>query len=336
MSLLKAIALALLVSAPALADATSEAREHFKKGQTHYALGEFEEAAREYREAYRFRAEPVILFNIGQACRQIRQWQQAYFYYRQYLSKKPDAPNREETESLIEQMRRRMDEEEEQRLRVPRDPAAVHNDESELPLSKLYANVTAETAPGGPPAPTSAASRPAAPATPASAAPAPATPAPAAPAQAAPVSKPLAAESPTPAPAAATPPSPAAASPVAVPPDARPAAIVSAAPAAARSIIAAPAAATAPAPAPEPHRTLRVAGYAAIGAGVVGEGLALLFHGSAQSAANQFNQKHAAGTLTAADASLKSDAESKGRLATVAALGGVLLLATGGVLSFVF
>ena len=99
-----------------------------------------------------------------------------------------------------------------------------------------------------------------------------------------------------------------------------------------------PAEVTAPAPAPLAERhTLRVVGYAALGAGVVGEGLALLFHGSRpQSAANEFNQKHAAGTLTSSDASLKSDAGSKGRLATVAALGGVLLLATGGLLSFAF
>jgi tetratricopeptide (TPR) repeat protein len=322
MSVLKSIALALLVAAPALADATSEAREHFKNGQTHYALGEFEEAAKEYREAYRFRAEPVILFNIGQACRQIRQWQQAYFYYRQYLSKKPDAANREETESLIEQMRRRMDEEEEQRLRVPRDPAAAHNDESDLQLSKLYA---AGTPAAGAAAPIRAAPMPAVtnavPATPVAAKPlaptsgAATTPAPTAP-------EPAIATSAKATPEAAASPSVAIVSP--------------AAPSVGKPRAAVPAAATAAAPAPESNRTLRVAGYAAIGAGVVGEGLALLFHGSAQSAASEYNQKHAAGTLTAADASLKSDVESKGRLATVAAIGGALLLATGGVLSFAF
>lgn len=294
MSLLKAVALALLVATPALADATSEAREHFKKGQTHYALGEFEEAAREYREAYRFRPEPVILFNIGQSCRQIRQWQQAYFYYREYLSKKPDASNREETESLIEQMRRRMDEEEEQRLRVPRDPAAAHNDESELPLSRLYSNETGAKAPASPTTPASRATNPGS-----------------TPAAGSNVARPSAAPM-----AAAVPP---------------------AVPAAIKPAVPVPAEVTAPAPAPMAERhTLRVVGYAALGAGVVGEGLALLFHGSAQSAANEFNQKHAAGTLTASDASLKSDAESKGRLATVAALGGALLLATGGLLSFAF
>lgn len=237
MRVLTAIALSLLLSAPALADATTEAREHFHKAQTHYALGEFEEAAHEFREAYRLREEPALLFNMGQAHRQMRQWQQAYFYYRQYLSKKPDAPNRAETESLIEQMRRRMDEEEEQKSRVARDPAAARNSEEVL---------------------------------------------------AQPARQP-------------------------VPP---------------QVIVATP-----PLPQTSP---LRIAGYAALGAGVVAEGIALLLHGAAQSSADQFNQKHAAGTLTVADGQLKSDAESKGRMATVAAVGGMVLLASGALFSFVF
>ncbi|HTO97179.1 MAG TPA: hypothetical protein VMK66_09085 [Myxococcales bacterium] len=237
MPVLRAALLVLLLGAPALADATAEAREHFRKAQTHYALGEFEDAAREFADAYRLREEPAILFNIGQSYRQMRKWQQAWFYYNQYLSKQPDAPNRAETESLVQQMRRRMDEEEEQRLRVERDPAAAKNSEDVL----------------------------------------------------APAAKP-----------------------------------------------AVPAQAVAPAPAPSSVKPTRVAGYVALGAGVVAEGVALFLHTSAQSSADQFNEKYASGTLTAADAQLKSDADSKGKAATVAAVGGLLLLASGAVLVFAF
>ncbi len=237
MPVLRLALAALLLSAPAFADATAEAREHFKRAQTHYALGEFEEAAREFRETYRLREEPALLFNIGQAYRQMRQWQQAYFYYRQYLSKQPDAPNRAETESLVAQMRRRIDEEEEQRSRVARDPATSRNAEDVLPSAAKQA---------------------------------------------------------------------------------------------------VPAQAVAPAPTPWRPTPVHVAGYVALGAGVIAEGVALLAHNSAQSSADRFNQKHAAGTLTAADAQLKSDAESKGRIATTAAIGGLVLLASGAVLSFVF
>ncbi len=237
MSLLIAL---LLAASPA--DATAQAREHFKSAQLHYSLGEFDEAVKEFREAYRLRQEPAILFNIAQAYRQLQKYSEAYFHYKQYLSQKPDAPNRAEVESLIEQMRYQMEQEREQKTRIARDPAAVHNTEGVLPATAV--------------------------------------------------------------PAAAAP----------------------------RSGW--PAASPAP---PEPRTpVLHIAGYAALGGGVLVEGGAFLLHGSAQSAADDFNKKYAAGQLTSADASLKSSAESKGKLATAALIGGAVLLATGAVLSFAF
>ena len=79
-----------------------------------------------------------------------------------------------------------------------------------------------------------------------------------------------------------------------------------------------------------------IAGYVALGLGAGAEALAFAFHSSAQSKADQFNQRYDARTLTPADAQLKSDAQSKGRLATGAAIGGSLLLVTGSVLAFAF
>jgi tetratricopeptide (TPR) repeat protein len=102
----------LIVSGPVLADVNADVRAHFKKGQTHYALGEFQAAIEEFREAYRLKQEPAILFNLAQSYRQIHEWQHAYFHYRQYLNQRPDAPNRTEVEGLIEQMKGKMDEEE--------------------------------------------------------------------------------------------------------------------------------------------------------------------------------------------------------------------------------
>src|SRR6185503_6165453 len=54
---------------------------------------------------------------------------------------------------------------------------------------------------------------------------------------------------------------------------------------------AAPAAAVAPAPAEPSGHPLRWAGYAALGTGAAVEVVAFLMHSSAQSAADQFNQK---------------------------------------------
>lgn len=98
-------------------------------------------------------------------------------------------------------------------------------------------------------------------------------------------------------------------------------------------------ASTQPAPGPAAEKSsgaLRYVGFAALGVGALAEGMAFVFHSSAQSAADQLNQKYAAGTLEPSDAHLKSDVESKGQLATLSAIGGAVLLVTGGALSFVF
>jgi tetratricopeptide (TPR) repeat protein len=233
MPVLRLTAALLLVASPLLADTAADVRMHFKKGQTHYALGEFEAAIDEFREAYRLRQEPAILFNLAQSYRQIHRWQHAYFHYRQYLNQKPDAANRAEVENLIEQMKAKMDDEE--RLAKAEAPAA--------PL------------------------------------PAAATPTPAPPA--------AVAQSPAPVVAKSTP-------------------------------------------------ATRYAGFAALGVGALAEGAAFMFHSASQSAADQFNGKYQAGTLTAADSQLRDDAQSKGKLAAVALLSGAALIATGAVLVFAF
>ena len=92
-----------------------EAKEHFSSGQTHYSLGEFTEAAAEFREAYRLLPVPAILFNIAQAMRQMNDFRHAYFYYSQYLSRRPDAANRTDVEGFISAMKTRMDEEDAQK-----------------------------------------------------------------------------------------------------------------------------------------------------------------------------------------------------------------------------
>ena len=227
--------IALLLAAGPLPDTAKEVREHIKNGQLHYSLGEFDDAAKEFRQAYRLKQDPGLLFNIAQCERQLHEYEQAWFHYRQYLNARPDASNKADVESLIAQMRHNMDVEAEQKTRVARDPNAAKNDEGVQPL-------------------------------------------------------------------------------------------------------AAPAEATAAQPAGTAQKSTgtKVAGYVALGAGAVAGGLAFMFNSSAKSAANEFNTKYANGTLTAADAQLKSDAESKGKSATIALVGCAALLVTGAVLTFAF
>jgi len=81
-----------------------------------------------------------------------------------------------------------------------------------------------------------------------------------------------------------------------------------------------------------PHIGGVIAGGGAVALGAV----ALISHASAVSSANQLNQEYQAGTLTAQDSSVKSDVDSKGKLATIGAVGGAALLVTGALLVFAF
>ena len=263
-----------LLALPARADDAADAREHFKKGQTHYSLGEFQDAVQEFREAYRIRHEPAILFNIGQAMRQIRQFQQAYFYYQQYLAQRADAPNRVEVEQLMAQMKKKIDADaEEGRQRGERDnatPGPARSPEDHLEDSD--------------------------------------------PSRPAPAQKVAAAATPRAGNGGALPASPGAST-------------------------SAPSAATAAAPPPAPAKpgsSTRLVGYVAAGTGLLVEGAAFALHGSAQSAADELNRKYSGGQLGAADAHLRSDAQSKGKLATAALLGGAVLIVAGAVLAFAF
>ena len=280
------LALALILGlgrAPAArADDTEEAKEHFRKGQTHYALGEFEEAAAEFREAYRLKDAPTILYNIAQAMRLLGQHKQSLFYYKQYLSKKPDANNRADVESTIEVLKQKI-EEEEQDEQVQKAAAARRDVKPGAPGSAAAAPGAAKAKP---------------------------------PAGAKPVK-------PGPALASTT----KAASRGSPQPDA---------PELAASRPSVPAAAlTAPSDSAS-RGGVHVAGYVAMGAGVAVEGLAFLFHSSAQSSADELSKKYAAGTLQPSDSKLKDDVSSKGKLATMSVIGGAVLIAAGAAMVFAF
>jgi tetratricopeptide (TPR) repeat protein len=248
------VALLLALARPARADDEIErAREHFNKGQVHYALGEFEKAANEYREAYRIRNEPAILYNIAQAMRLLGQSKQAIFYYSQYLTQKPDAPNRTDVEQMVASLKMKLAEEEEA------DAAS-------------RAALAARSKSKGARAPLATAAPAGAPVVPATA-----------------------------------------------PGRAAPQAAVSA-------------------PAPRSGmKPARIAGIAALGLGAGAEVLALVFHSSAQSAADALNKKYgASGGYSQADLALNDQRVSKGRMATVAAIGGAALIAAGAVATFAF
>ena len=85
---------------------SARAREHFQAGQVHYDLKEYAEALKEFKDAYRFVHDPVLLFNIAQCHWKLGQNQEALDFYRNYLRRAPDAPNRPEVEKRVQEIER--------------------------------------------------------------------------------------------------------------------------------------------------------------------------------------------------------------------------------------
>lgn len=105
-SLLVVAALATPAFAQRKKDREKAAIAHYEQGQRHYNLGEFDKAIEEYKAAYALTNAPGLLFNIAQAYRLKKDYEQALFFYRTYLREDPQAENRGDVEALIAELER--------------------------------------------------------------------------------------------------------------------------------------------------------------------------------------------------------------------------------------
>ncbi len=83
------------------------ALEHYERGTTAYNLGRFEDAITEYQSAYESHPAPEFLFNIAQAYRQLDRCEPATFFYKRYLSLKPQAKSKKEVLGRIAELEAR-------------------------------------------------------------------------------------------------------------------------------------------------------------------------------------------------------------------------------------
>jgi len=89
------LVLLVLVAPAARADkATAEARALYDKAIAHYDLADYATAISEFKQAYALTREPALLFNLAQACRLQKDYQQALYFYETYLQLMPHASNR--------------------------------------------------------------------------------------------------------------------------------------------------------------------------------------------------------------------------------------------------
>jgi tetratricopeptide (TPR) repeat protein len=117
-----AIAACWLVASPVRADDRALARDHYVRGTKAFDLGAFDEAIREYTDAYRIRDNPALLYNIAQAHRLAGHKSEALHFYKIYLSKLPEAANRDEVRSKIEELQKALDQEAKAQTMPPNAP----------------------------------------------------------------------------------------------------------------------------------------------------------------------------------------------------------------------
>jgi hypothetical protein len=122
------VALLFAVSAaaqtPPKLDATAQAKLHFEEGTKAFNLGEFPRAIREYKAAYNAKPEPVILYNIAQACRLGGDLAGAVFFYRSFLRNMPTTPNKREVEARIKALEAQLAQQKALTTAPPNDPVA--------------------------------------------------------------------------------------------------------------------------------------------------------------------------------------------------------------------
>src|SRR5437764_4070343 len=106
---LSTVIVIFLAGGRALADDAKLARQHFEDGSRLYDLGKFRDAAHQYEEAYKYKPDPALLFNIGQAYRAAGDAPEAVTAYKSYLRHVPDASNRVEVEGHVEKLQRMID-----------------------------------------------------------------------------------------------------------------------------------------------------------------------------------------------------------------------------------
>jgi tetratricopeptide (TPR) repeat protein len=70
-----------------------DARTHYQRATTHFAVGEFAQAADEYEAAFKLKPDPALLYNAAQAHRLAGNLPKALILYKNYMMLYPKSPN---------------------------------------------------------------------------------------------------------------------------------------------------------------------------------------------------------------------------------------------------
>jgi tetratricopeptide (TPR) repeat protein len=129
-------------------DPDTEARAAFLEGRTQYNLGNFQAALIRFKRAYELRPAPLLLFNLGQCYRHMRNHERAIFFFDGYLREDPTTSDRELVLGLIAEEKKLLAA---QRAKVAEAKAAAAEAEREPALTTVETPVeparTFESAP---------------------------------------------------------------------------------------------------------------------------------------------------------------------------------------------
>ena len=123
------------------------AKACYKRGRTHYQLGEYREALKEFKEAYRLKPDASFLYNIAQCHRQLGELADAIKFYGNYLREAPDAANRDEVERQVRELKAAAEkqQQQEQTSVLPIASLAPGSPESTSPLPSAVAPLATAT-----------------------------------------------------------------------------------------------------------------------------------------------------------------------------------------------
>jgi tetratricopeptide (TPR) repeat protein len=100
------VAIVCAITSMAHAESAADAKSHFDKGTTLFALGRYGEAAVEYERAFELKSDPALLYNAAQAHRLADNKQRALLLYQSYLRLFGDrVNNRPEVERHIAKLK---------------------------------------------------------------------------------------------------------------------------------------------------------------------------------------------------------------------------------------
>ena len=138
--------LLVLHGTPALADARTEARSHFKKGMDSINAGKYDDGIGELQKAYQLLPHPNVLYNIARAYAEAGDLDEAVTYFHKYLDGNP--PDKEEAAQVLKNLEARI-----KRQQATAREAAQAQPPVAVPVPSADAGVPDAATPPPPPPP---------------------------------------------------------------------------------------------------------------------------------------------------------------------------------------